>query len=318
MASVLRFHKRALVVADESMRQVVELAGRAARTNAPVLLCGESGTGKELLARYIHEKGIRTEGPFISVNCAAVPEGLMEAEFFGYERGAFTGAVTRRVGKFELAQGGTLLLDEISEMSFSLQAKLLRVIQEGEIDRLGGRSAVPIDCRIIATTNRDPLQMICENRFREDLYYRLNVIRIDCIPLRGRSEAISALTGEFLEKISHEMGASSPQVEPAAMEKLLGYAWPGNVRELRNALERALWLSDGGTILTKHLDNLEVPKQSSSSVGTSDQGSDRLEDIEKDHIVRVLDKNNGNRARAADILGITARTLRNKLKEYGE
>ncbi len=315
MTSVLHFHKRSLVVADDIMKRAIELAGRAAKTMAPVLLCGESGTGKELVARYIHEKGIRSSGPFVSVNCAAVPEGLMEAEFFGYERGAFTGAVTRRIGKFELAQGGTLLLDEISEMSLSLQAKLLRVLQESEIDRLGGKSPIAINCRIIAPTNRDPREMIAEGKFREDLYYRLNVIRVECMPLRGRADAISALAFEFLKKLSNDMGTAIPALTEGALEKLLEYSWPGNVRELRNAIERAIWLSDGAAILPEHLDNLAGSKPLVSNLASA---SDRLEDIEKDHIVRVLEKSKGSRSRAADSLGITARTLRNKLKEYGD
>jgi transcriptional regulator with PAS, ATPase and Fis domain len=310
MRSVLRFHHRTLVVADEIMQNSIELAARAARVKAPVLLCGESGTGKELIARYIHEKGERAKGPFITVNCAAVPEGLLEAEFFGYEKGAFTGAIARRVGKFEMANGGTLLLDEISEMPLSLQAKLLRVLQEGEIDRLGGLGPIPVNCRIIATTNREPMKLVEEKVFREDLFYRINVIRIDCVPLRHRESAIEELAREFVRNSAAGQGVSEPALTDGAVAKLKRHCWPGNIRELQNAIERAVWLADGKDIDETHLD-LTVK---SAEV----QGSNRsLSDVERQHILAVVQSTKGNRMEAADRLGITTRTLRTKLKEYG-
>jgi two-component system response regulator FlrC len=310
--TILRFQQRALVVADSHMEQTIQLASKAARTSASVLLCGESGTGKELIARYLHEKSPRVEGPFISVNCAAIPEGLLEAELFGYERGAFTGAIAQRIGKFERANGGTLLLDEISEMSVGLQAKLLRALQEGEIDRLGGSRSITINSRIIATTNRDPGQLIREQKFREDLYYRLNVIRIDCVPLRGRKEAIVRLAGEFIKSSSVRQEREIPALSAAAAEKLENYGWPGNIRELQNAVERAVLLCEEMTLEAKHFErlgneNLPVPA-----------GHTSLSEVERQHICQILDRSRGNRSAAARSLGISVRTLRNKLKEYGK
>jgi len=311
MSSVLHFHKRHLVVADDIMTKTIEQASKAARSDAAVLLCGESGTGKELVARYIHEKSDRASGPFVSVNCAAIPEGLIEAEFFGFERGAFTGAIAQRIGKFERAQGGTLLLDEISEMPVTLQAKLLRVIQEGEIDRLGGRDAVAIDCRIIATTNREPVGLIRAGRFREDLYYRLNVVRIDCSPLRGRADAILSLADEFLRQATSRGGNSAQRFSRDAKDRLRSHAWPGNIRELQNAVQRAVLACEGTVIEVEHLSCL-------SEIGSSEEPVQSLADLEQQHILKILSEVGGNRNRAADRLGITSRTLRTKLKLYGE
>jgi len=206
--SIISLGQRRLVIADPKMAEVIDLAKRASKTTSPVFLCGESGSGKELIARYIHNESNRSRGPFVTINCAAVPDGLMESELFGHERGAFTGAVAQHLGKFERANNGTLLLDEVSEMSIHLQAKLLRVLQEGELDRLGGRDIVPINCRVISTTNRDPKESISQSLFREDLFYRLNVIRIDCPALRGRPEAIEALALEFLQQARGKEKAS--------------------------------------------------------------------------------------------------------------
>lgn len=308
MKSVLRFHNRRLVIADDVMIGAIDLAGRAAKLNSPVLLYGESGTGKELIARYIHEKSQRSSGPFVSVNCAAVPEGLLEAEFFGFERGAFTGAISRKVGKFELATNGTLLLDEISEMPLSLQAKLLRVLQEGEVDRLGGNDPIRVNCRIIATTNRDPQELLGEKTFREDLYYRLNVIRIDCAPLKGRTEAIEALAQEFLRRSAESQGMGDLHLTESAVQALREYAWPGNIRELQNAIERAVWLADGKAIEPSHFGLNAIAAR--GAVG------DRLSEVEKKHILTTIELSHGNRSEAAERLGITTRTLRNKLKEY--
>lgn len=308
-ATLIRFHNRTLVIADSVMQQTIELATRAASSRASVLLCGESGTGKELIARFIHERSRRSQGPFISVNCAAIPDGLMEAELFGYERGAFTGAVQQRIGKFERANGGTLLLDEISEMTVALQAKLLRVLQEGEVDRLGARDAVRIDVRTIATTNRDMEELLDGNRLREDLFYRLNVFRIDCQPLRGRPEAILSLASEFLIQAGTAQGSRPPTLSAAAREKLIGHTWPGNVRELQNSVERAILLCDGRQIEPAQLELI-------SRDSVPEQKTDSLSELEQGHILRVLQHVDGNRTEAAKRLGISVRTLRNKLNEY--
>lgn len=311
MSSTLRFQKRVMVIADATMARTIEMAKKASRSSLPVLLCGESGTGKELIARFIHEMSERKSGPFVSVNCAAVPEGLMEAEFFGYERGAFTGAINRRIGKFEAAQGGTLLLDEISEMPFSLQAKLLRVLQENEIDRLGGKDPVPLDCRIIATTNRNPLQLIKEGRFREDLFYRLNVVRIECASLRGRPDAISILAQSFSDRIAERMGQTTRAIPSNVLEKLIRHTWPGNIRELQNAIERAILQAEEGELTPEHVDFCDTVRP--PEFGSA---GDSLLDLEQRHILETLEKTGGNRKNAAEKLGITARTLRNKLKTY--
>jgi transcriptional regulator with PAS, ATPase and Fis domain len=303
----LRFQGRTLVVADSLMAETVALAAKAAKSGAPVLLCGESGTGKELIARFIHEKGERARGPYVSVNCAALPEGLMEAELFGYEKGAFTGAVALRVGKFERANQGTLLLDEISEMPFHLQAKLLRVLQEGEIDRLGARDTIAVNARILATTNREPVQLVEEGLFRKDLFFRLNVIRIDCPALRGRREAIENLSRQFVEEARKLYGRDRTAFSRGAMAKLLEYDWPGNVRELQNTIERAVLLSED-LILPEAIQLAGLKLADSQRQETLS-----LAEVEQGHIDRVLKTTGGNRNEAARILGISARTLRNKL-----
>lgn len=305
----VQFKNRTLIVADDLMRKVLELAARAAKTASPVLLCGESGTGKELVARYVHEKSARSQEPYISVNCAAIPEGLMEAELFGFERGAFTGAVFQKIGKFERANGGTLLLDEVSEMAPHLQAKLLRVLQENEIDRLGGRDSIPISTRIIATTNRDPMELIRENKFRDDLFYRLNVIRIDCPSLAGRPDAIRNLAEEFIVQSCQRQVRSTLKLSKEALNRLSEYHWPGNVRELQNTVERAVLVCDSDVLLPQDFQFL------STTEGLR-EASVRLSDLEKDHILGVLDASGGNRTHAARQLGISVRTLRNKLKDY--
>jgi two-component system response regulator FlrC len=293
------------------MEKTLELASRAARSSMPVLVVGPSGTGKELIARFIHERGERARKPFLSINCAAIPEGLMEAELFGYERGAFTGAVAQRIGRFERASGGTLLLDEVSEMPVHLQAKLLRVLQEGEIDRLGGSHPIPIRTRIIATTNVEPLELIRKEAFRADLFYRLNVIRIDCAPLSGRPEAIATLAVELLRKACDAAGSGPKRLAPGALEKLCAYGWPGNVRELQNALERAVLLSDSETVSEEQLDlrALHLPEPESTPVD--------LAGLEQKHILSMVEQTQGNRTEAARRLGISVRTLHNKLKAFG-
>ncbi|MBM4317093.1 MAG: sigma-54-dependent Fis family transcriptional regulator [Deltaproteobacteria bacterium] len=310
--SILNLGQRRLVVADERMGEVIQLAKRAAATLSPVMLCGESGSGKELIARFIHAESSRSKGPFVSINCAAVPDGLMESELFGHERGAFTGAVAQHLGKFERATQGTLLLDEVSEMSVHLQAKLLRVLQEGELDRLGGRDTVPINCRIVSTTNRDPKISISESLFREDLFYRLNVIRIDCPSLRGRETAIEALATEFLQQASLRQNKAIRGYSAEAMKSLKLHDWPGNIRELQNVVERAVLLCDGALIKEVQLDDW-IKRPDSFDLLDSPH---RLDDVEKKHILQMLKTTRGNRTLAASELGISVRTLRNKLKVY--
>jgi len=308
--STIKFRKHDLVVADEKMEKTLTLAAKAARTSVPVLLCGESGTGKELFARFIHEKSSRNCRPFVSVNCAAIPEGLLEAELFGFERGAFTGAFTQRIGKFEAASHGTLLLDEISEMPMALQAKLLRALQEGEIDRLGGKGPISVFTRIIATTNKEPQQLVEEMKFRQDLFYRLNVVRIDCEPLRGRKAAIFKLAMSFLDKAIQTHGLEKIEMTPEAMRQLQQHSWPGNIRELANTIERAVLMNDGAWLSGNQFEYLRQIQHS--------QGQPlRLEDVERTHILSVLKGTDGNRTHAADLLGISVRTLRNKIKLYG-
>lgn len=305
----IRLGNHQLIIADAAGERTLELASRAARSAFPVLLCGPSGSGKELFARYIHLHGVRREHPFVSLNCAAIPENLLEAELFGFERGAFTGAVSQRIGKFELASSGTLLLDEISEMHLSLQAKLLRALQESEIDRIGGKTPISIDTRIIATSNREPVSLIQSGRFREDLFYRLNVIRIDCSPLQGRSEAIACLIDAFLKEWSERSGERVPEIEGNALEKFVNYAWPGNIRELKNAIERAIFLSDGRRIRASHLTEVLLPVRDALGLTT-------LAEIERHYILEALERASGNRTHTANRLGISVRTLRNKLRVY--
>lgn len=299
------FRNRRLIVPDEAMENTLMRASRAAQSKMPVLIVGPSGTGKELVARYIHEKSPRKTAPFISVNCAAIPDGLMESELFGYERGAFTGAVVQRVGKFEQAHRGTLLLDEVSEMPLHLQAKLLRVLQENEVDRLGGGTPVAIETRIIATTNLEPLELVKKGLFRADLFYRLNVIRIDCLPLCHRREGIRVLAEELLREIAEAQGTPK-SFSPEALERLCNYSWPGNVRELQNVIQRATLLSDNAVLGVDEMD-LRSP-EIYDSFG--------LAGVEKRHILGTLDQTEGNRTEAAKRLGISVRTLRNKIKEF--
>ncbi len=303
-----------LIVGDEIIAETVNLATRASRCNFPVLLCGPSGTGKELIARYVHARSDRSSGPFVSVNCAAIPENLLEAELFGFERGAFTGAVAQRIGKFELASRGTLLLDELSEMQLSLQAKLLRALQENEIDRIGGRATIPIDTRIIATSNREPLELVRNGSFREDLFYRINVIRIDCPPLKGRTSAIATFIGEFTRDWASRNRQPQPPFSQAALRRLVEFQWPGNIRELKNAVERAIFNSDGKMVESRHLDG--VLNTFEKSPQTSLSGSGSLAEMEKNLILQTLGEMGGNRTHAAERLGISVRTLRNKIRQY--
>jgi transcriptional regulator with GAF, ATPase, and Fis domain len=298
-----------------------------------VLISGESGTGKEMFARYLHEASGRRDKPFIAVNCAALPEHLLESELFGHEKGAFTGAIQKKPGKFELAHGGTLLLDEISEMDLGLQAKLLRVLQEGEIDRVGGTETIKVDVRVLATTNRDIEESVRAKEFRQDLYYRLNVIPLKLPPLRERGQDILALGEFFLKRYSKEYGFTPSGFTQEAASWLMEYPWPGNVRELQNLMERAVLLAAGSPIRPSHflLEGEEWPLDEAMEIPgeepvASDNGPDEitsdtlgvvpLQEMERRLIIQSLDQTSGNRTQASKLLGISVRTLRNKLSEY--
>ena len=306
-----------IITCDKKVISTLELLKCVSKSKSSVLIQGESGTGKELFARYIHRHSNRALKPFVAVNCAAVPHTLLESEMFGYEKGAFTGAVQRRLGRFELADGGTLLLDEISEMDMQLQAKLLRAIQEGEIDRLGGRETIPVDVRIIATTNSDLKKVISEKKFREDLYYRLNVIPVTIPPLRSRDGDIPLLNEFFLRKYGELAGTGDPALSDEAAALLRNYEWPGNVRELENVIERAVLMADGGPIRPEHLclergggDAADADLSNVSLKGST------LWEAEKTLIFETLKEVKGNKTKASKILGISVRTMRNKLHEY--
>ena len=318
---------------DPAMAKVVKLADQIAASDASVLITGESGTGKEVMAKYVHARSRRADQPFISINCAAIPEQLLESELFGHEKGAFTGAIARRIGKFEEATGGTLLLDEISEMDIRLQAKLLRAIQERLIDRVGGTKPVPVDIRIIATSNRNLTDAVKQGTFREDLLFRLNVVNLRLPPLRERPGDIAALSEHFVEKYAKANGLGTRRLTPEALDDLMQAPWPGNVRELENTLHRAVLLSDGeditpDAILLPDGTGLNEVAQSASSAAaqmaaaaetvTRAMVGRTVADVERDLILDTLDHCLGNRTHAATILGISIRTLRNKLNQYSD
>ncbi len=313
-----------IVAQDPGMLKILDLARQVADSRASVLIQGESGTGKELIARYIHENSGRRQGPFVAVNCAALPETLLESELFGHEKGAFTGAIATKPGKFELAAGGTILLDEVTEMPLHLQSKFLRVLQEREIDRIGGRRPIPVDIRVIATTNRDMKETIEKKEFREDLYYRLNVIPLLLPSLRNRCVDIPVLARHFVEKYNDLDGRSVKDLAPDAIQKIMSLPLKGNVRELENIIERAVLLCDGELIRPADLfcDDISTCEAGGEVPGgegfTGDFASRQLKDVEKNLIFQTLDETNGNRTHAAKILGISVRTLRNKLNEYKE
>ena len=309
--------ERRIVTRAPALQRVLAVAAGVAASRAPILLEGESGTGKELVARYVHFSGPRRAQAFVAVNCAALPRELLESELFGHERGAFTGAAARKLGKFELASGGTLLLDEVSEMEPALQAKLLRVLQEHEVDRVGGTRPVPIDTRVIATTNRPLRALVASGAFRRDLYYRLNVIPLTLPPLRARREDIDALIDHFCRRFAGDgrSAAGKPlTVDAAARAYLKRQPFPGNVRELEHVIERAALLATGGVIGAADVQIDEEPI--AETVPNGSVAGLTVHEVERRLIMETLRRTNNNRSRAAEMLGISVRTLRNKLAEY--
>jgi len=311
----------ALIFGDPAMEQTVRLAERVAPSDASVLITGESGTGKEVLARLIHRKSRRAKHAFISVNCAAIPENLLESELFGHEKGAFTGAVARRIGKFEEANGGTLLLDEISEMHPRLQAKLLRAVQEREIDRVGGLQPIRVDIRLIATSNRDLEAEVRVGNFREDLFFRLNVVHLEVPPLRERPKDIALLAEYFAKKYAEANAVPERPLTPEAIQRLTRHPWRGNVRELENTMHRAVLLSRETTIgpdsiMLSSLKAGDAEAAPAPIAGKAGLVGRTVADVERDLILETLNHCLGNRTHAANILGISIRTLRNKLQQY--
>ena len=304
-----------IITQNKKMEKLLEIAKDIADSKASIFIQGESGTGKELFARYIHHHSSRRDEPFVAVNCAALPENLLESELFGHEKGAFTGAISRKKGKFELANHGTLLLDEVTEMDYQLQSKLLRVLQEREIDRIGGTNPVPVDVRYLATTNRDIEKQIKDGKFREDLHYRLNVIPFHLPPLRERKDDVPLLAKHFVEKYCELDNRSVKGLTDEAIASLMQMTWKGNVRELENIIERAVLMCKEDLIGNKDLFLTEKDRQP-NFVTQPIAPAVSLKEIEKNVILNTIDHTNGNRTHAAEILGISVRTLRNKMNEY--
>jgi DNA-binding NtrC family response regulator len=306
------------------MKEIFSLIRQVAGTTASVLITGESGTGKELVARAVHQLSSRSDSPFVAVNCAALPESLMESELFGHEKGAFTGAVERRAGCFEQAQGGTLLLDEIGEMPIGTQAKLLRVLEESKVRRLGGTHDIPINVRVLAATNQAPEKAIQNKRLREDLFYRLNVFHLPLPTLRERKGDIPAISNALIRNLNKKHSCRVTQLAPEVLAQFQNYGWPGNVRELRNVLERAVIVAAEGEIHLRHLPSLFVPQTPSVSPKEPPEDvlhvriGDRLSDVEEAYIRLVLKYTHNNKTRAAEIVGVSLRTLHNKLHTYAE
>jgi two-component system response regulator FlrC len=316
-----------VIARDPVSANLFGIAARVAQTDATVLLTGESGVGKEVVARFIHRNSARAQGPFVAINCAAIPESLLEATLFGYEKGAFTGAQSAQAGKFEQAQDGTLLLDEVTEMTLALQAKLLRVLQEREVERVGGKKPVSLNIRVIATSNRDMAAAVSRGAFREDLYYRLNVFPILIPALRQRPGDIVPLARHFLTEHGARIGRAGLSFSPQAEALLSARAWPGNVRELENVVQRAMILAPGNLIGPEHLDlQATIVATAASTIAPIDAENlsetgkrvDNMKDLEREHILKTLAEVNGSRKAAVERLGISERTLRYKLKQYRE
>lgn len=318
---VFKTEDRKIIGNSSKINELIALCQQIAKGKSTVLIQGESGTGKELIARLIHQESPRADKPFVAVNCASFPEGLLESELFGHQKGAFTGAIEKKIGKMELADGGTILFDEISEMDIQLQAKLLRAIQEKEIDPVGGKNPLPVDVRILATTNRELRKCVDEKKFREDLFYRLNVIPIKLPPLRERKEDIPVLIDYFLEKHCSENGFEKKTISDEAVEIMTRQSWPGNIRELENVIERGVIISLSHRIEKEHIfleEGFEV--ESEEKTGDSHQveiaAGVTMAEMEKKLILKTLKETQDNRQKAAEMLGIHVRTLRNKLNEY--
>jgi two-component system response regulator FlrC len=300
-----------IITSNPQMEAMLALARRVAKTDATVLIQGETGTGKEILSRFIHRESARHAGPFVAVNCAALPESLIESELFGHERGAFTGATGRRAGCFETASSGTLLLDEVTEIPLGLQAKLLRALQEGEVVRVGSSTPVKVDVRVIAVTNRELRGEVAAGRFRQDLFYRLNVVALRPAALRDRPGDIPILARHFLAKYAALYGSEATRFSAEAMERLVGHRWPGNVRELDNVIQRAVILCGGGDVEAEH-----VVLEDAAVSEPVDTGGRSIAELERDVILSTLARLNGNRTHTAKALGITVRTVRNRLRKY--
>jgi len=309
-------HGKEIVTQNRTMLDILKQARGVASSSATVLIRGESGTGKELLAAYVHQHSRHPEAPYVALNCAALPDTLAESELFGHEKGSFTGAVGRKIGRFELAQKGTVVLDEISEMPLPLQAKLLRVLQEREVDRIGGTRPVPIDARVVAISNVDLKKAVADGKFREDLYYRVNVIPLVLPPLRERREDIELLTRRFMDKFNLANHKEVTSIDKAAMDRLLGHDWKGNVRELENVIERAVLITDGQCVKPEHLLLDSSMGNSHTAESLEVKAGFTVRQMEKKLIYKTLDEVDDNRTQAAELLGISIRTLRNKLHEY--
>jgi len=314
----IRFDRRSIIGRSEAMAKLLDLVAQVAPSEATVLLNGESGTGKEIIAAAIHYNSLRKDGPFVKINCAAITETLLESELFGHEKGAFTGADRRKEGKFRQASGGTILLDEVSEMSLAMQVKLLRVLQEREITRVGGEEVIPIDVRVITATNRDLVREIAAGRFREDLYYRLNVVTLQVPPLRERKEDIPLLAVHFLKEFAEKNRKEIKGFTPRALDRMLRYSWPGNVRELMNTVERGVVLSRSDYLDESDLSPILLPKDTPEERIEPAGAGASLEVVEKATILKTLEEAGGNKSEAARRLGITRRTLHQKLKKYGK
>jgi Nif-specific regulatory protein len=308
--------KYKIVGQSRALSKVISDALKVANSKTSTMILGESGTGKELLARLIHQAGPRKSMPMVVLNCAALPETLLESELFGHEKGSFTGATTRKIGKFEVADGGTIFLDEIGEMSQSMQAKLLQVLQEGMFYRVGGLESLTVDVRVIAATNRDIMKEVSEEKFREDLFYRLNVVQINMPPLRDRKEDIQLLADHFLNIFRTETGLHDLKISDKAMERMMEYDWPGNVREFRNAIERAVVMGNGKVIMPDDLPISRV-KMNASEIEAGLTLKDALDRFKKEFVRKTLEKTNGNRSKAAKIMDIQRTYLSRLISEYG-